>query len=214
MAPSFVMVNFRKVLAALPLALFCYLSGETVAQGVCDADGVEVVFKQQRGGAMELKDVKPKELLGKNFRDAEISLGQAGTHMASYVGGVMQVSSLDPNDFPDHGLSVGGFDRFERNIWEVEFPRGMYEFRNKKELMVEVIATVTGGRAVHVSGSGSTVSLAVDEGRIQETWWGGSNSLRRLQGDLYFYYADLLDLGMDGVHRATLDLCVNIRGHL
>jgi len=45
-------------------------------------------------------------------------------------------------------------------------------------------------------------------------WWGGSNSLRRLRGTVRFRYSDLHGLAQAGTHRAKVNVCIEVRGHV
>ena len=88
-----------------------------------------------------------------------------------------------------------------------------YVFDNRNDLDVEIIINVTGDEANHISGgSSSRVSLVVEEGNVSDSWYGRSNSLKRLRGRLDFRFTDIELLALAGIHRATLGVCVNIRG--
>lgn len=200
--------------AAFALALLLFTSAESWAQA-CDIDGVPVEFSRLRGGALVLQDVKAKEIVGKNRPDQSVNLAPAPQLTTNRVNGVLHVQGLDENDYPDGGFAAVGFDRKLANIWEANFPRGLYEFRRKSDLRVVLVISVPGGEAVHVTEGGtSTVALDVSEGMIHEGWWGGSSSLKRLQGNLEFTFSDMQKLARAGVHRANVNVCVNIRGHL
>jgi len=202
-----------KTLAGLlPAFLF---AGSIQAQGLCDADGVAVEFVSARGGAISLRQAKTKELVGKNVRAGTIELNFNGTLRTNFRGGVLRAQGLDVDDFPDLNISSNSFERAEQNAWEVNFPRGLYQFRNKNDLQVEMIINVMGGQASHVNqGNTSTVPLAVDIDNYHEVWWGNSNSLRRLRGSMNFTYSDFENISLSGEHRATVEVCVNIRGNL
>lgn len=164
---------------------------------------------------MLLQDVRTKELAGNNQSEQSRSLGTGPALTAVNRNGVLVAEGLDESDFPLDGLGLVRFDRKLPNIWEANFPRGLYEFRDKDDLRVEVILTVSSGEAVHViEGSVSSVTLDVQEGMLHDVWWGGSNSLKTLRGNLEFTFSDIQKLARAGVHRADLNVCVNIRGHL
>ena len=199
---------------AFALALLLFTSAESWAQA-CDIDGVPVEFSRLNGGALILQDVKTKEIAGKNRPDQSVGLSATPELTTNRVNGVLHVQGLDESDYPDGGFAAVGFDRKLANIWEANFPRGLYEFRRKSDLRVELIISVPGGEAVHVTeGGASTVTLDVSEGMIHEVWWGGSTSLRALRGNLEFSFSDMQKLARAGVHRANVNVCVNIRGHL
>lgn|GEM_PF-4339608 len=197
----------------LPLMLLSIHMPETLAQA-CDVDGVQVEFLRLRNDSLELKEVKAKEIVGRNIKDSALSLGRPAGFYANYEAGLVRVSGITSDDYPDLGLGLARIDRREPNVWEVNFPRGMYEFEKKNDLEIEMFITVEGGQASHIDkGPASTVALEVEPGKVHELWWGGTNSLRRLRGNLNFTFSNLTDLGAAGIHRAQLNVCVNVRGN-
>lgn len=198
----------------MSLAFFILLPRPVIAQGSCDVDGISVEFPAQRTGALVLQDAKVKDITGRNNQaDIEIAINSAGPQIGSISGGVVNVDTLAVSNFPGSGIPQAELDRTEQNAWEVNFPRGQFEFNNKSDLEVEIIVTVAGGQAAHINGN-SSVTITVDEGMIHDIWWGGTNSLRRLWGSLVFTYSDFQNLGLSGTYRAAINVCVNVRGHI
>ncbi|MBT8147519.1 MAG: hypothetical protein KJN90_11750 [Gammaproteobacteria bacterium] len=198
----------------VPLTLLSVHVPETLAQA-CDTDGVPIEFRRLRNDSLELKDVKTKEIVGRNIKDSALSLGRPTSIYTSYEAGLVRVAGISIDDYPDIGLNLTRIDRQEPNVWEVNFPRGLYEFRKKNDLEVEMFIRVEGGQAAHIDqGPVSTVALEVEPGKMHETWWGGTNSLRRLRGNLNFTFSNVTNLGVAGIHRARLNVCVNVRGNL
>ncbi len=210
-------ITVRKISKApvtVVLALLLFSSTRSSAQS-CDSDGVSVEFSRTRGGALSLQDVRTKELTGNNWQDQSVRLASAPELTARVSNAVLIARGLDESDYPLDEFVGVRFDRKLPNIWEVNFPRNLYEFQNKSDLRVEVILTVSAGKAVHVTEGGtSSVALDVQEGMIHEIWWGGSNSLKTVRGNLEFTFSDIQKLARAGIHRADLNVCVNIRGHL
>lgn len=208
-------VRARKVLVAMPLALFLIPFNNSYARLACGSDGLEVKFLQETAGSVEIvKSLSPEDIVGGNWRGVQKpALKSDRRHRANYRNGKLKVDSLDSLSAANYGFKFSGFNHLKRNAWEVEFPRGMYEFDRKEDLVIEVIVAVSKGQASHITDSGSSVSLVVEEGSVYESWWSGTNSLRMLRGDLMFSYSDFVALMADGVHRASLELCVNVRGN-
>ena len=196
-------------------ALLLFSPSVLNAQIACDNDNVEVEFTRLKGGVLTLNDVKTREITGANNADASIAVRNPGSLSSNYGGGVIYVDGLDAGNFPGSNILQSTIDRRANHIWEADFPKGLYEFRNKRDLRIEVFITVTDGQASHITaGHASAVTLDVDEEKVHEIWWNGSDSLRKVWGGLTFSYSDLRQLTMAGIHRANIDVCVNIRGYL
>jgi len=205
---------FVKASAAILLAFSLTFSSAAPAQELCPNDGVRVEFVQVRGGVMELRAAKTKDIFGKNLKD--VNMGAAGTHSTSVQNGKFTVNSLDLNNFPNLNINNNSFQRVDNNVWEANFPRGLYEFRNKNDLRIEVIATVSDGLAMMTEGNEfSAVSLDVDVGKIHEVWYGGKgNTLKIIRGGLNFRFSDFDQLRLAGFHQTNLNVCLKIEGYL
>ncbi len=202
----------HKAPAVLLLALLLLLlSSPSQAQIVCDNDGIAVEFKKN---VVELKDVKVKEITGDKHDDLEVMLANPGTQFGNVNAGVFTVNSLNISAFPDNGITFGEILRDEGNVWKAEYPKHMYDFADKNDLVLEFSVTVSGGEASHIFvGSASTVSMSIADAGIDAKFHGGNpKSLKQLQGDLDFRIYDLLNLTTAGIHRANVSLCVNVRG--
>ncbi len=199
--------------ASLLALLLLLLSSESYAQIVCDNDGIAVQFKKN---TIELKDVAVKEITGNKRDELEVALANPGTQFGNVNAGVFTVNSLNISAFPDNGISFGQIDRSERNIWVAKYPKNMYSFANKNDLVLEFQVTVSGGEASHIIvGPTSSVAMSIADAGIDAKFHGGkTKSLKQLQGDLDFRIYNLLNLTAAGIHRANVSLCVNVRGNV
>ena len=204
-----------KTSAALLLTcFFVVVSSAIQAQIVCDNDGIEVEF-DERNGVVELKEVKVKQIAGgNNDDDREVSLGGSALQTVNYSGGALTVNGLNVSAFPDNGIGSNSIFRSDRNVWTASYPKGMYEFANKNDLILEFEISVAGGQASHiVVGPSSSASVSIDSADIDAKFHGGNpKSLKQLRGDLNFVFTNLLQLTTAGTHRADVSLCVNVRG--
>lgn len=206
--------QLRKAPAGLLLALLLLLSPSTLwAQVVCDNDGIAVEFDDN---PIELRDVNVKEITGNKRDEVEVVLANPGVQFGNVNAGVFTVNSLSVSAFPDNGISFADIYRDEGRAWTAEYPKRMYEFADKNDLILEFSVTVNGGEASHVfGGAASTVSMSVSDAGIKAKFHGGKiKSLKKLEGDLDFRIFDLLNLTAAGVHRASISLCVNVRGNI
>lgn len=201
---------------AVALTLVLCLSGPGITQAqVCSVDGVQLEFSRLRGGALGLQAVKARELTGTKPARQAHPIQTTQNLTVDVVNGVLVVDDLDPVDEVGESLANVRFDRKLANIWEANFPRDLYEFHDRSDLQVEIIATVINGEAVHLGeGTVSSVKLRVHEGRFHVQWWNKGNSLKQLRGDLEFVYSNVQQLARSGEHRATINLCVNVKGYL
>ena len=200
--------------AVLLLALLLLLlSSQSHAQVVCDNDGIAVQFQNT---SIELDDVKVKEITGNRRDELEVAMANPGTQFGNVSAGVFTVNSLNVSAFPDNGITFGQVDRSERNIWVAKYPKNMYSFANKNDLVLEFQVTVSGGEASHIIvGPSSSVAMSIADAGIDAKFHGGKQkSLKQLQGDLDFRIYDLLNLTAAGIHRANVSLCVNVRGNI
>lgn len=204
--------KYHKAPAVFLLALLLLLlSIPTEAQIACDNDGIVVEFNKAQ---IELKDANVKEITGNNRDELELALPSPGVQSGNVNAGIFTVNSLNVSAFPDNGISFAQLDRTERNVWEANYPKRMYEFANRKDLVLEFSATVTGGESSHIIlGPSSSVSMSVADAGIKAKFHGGNpKSLKQLRGTLDFRVFDLLNLSAAGTHRADVSICVNVRG--
>jgi len=208
--------TLKKTPAINLLAFLFLIPTSAIAQVLCDNDGIQVDFRNEQAGVVTLNDARTREITGSRQSDRAESVSASGFQTTNFVFGKMLVDSLNAATYPDNGIPIAEIDRASNNAWEINFNRGDYEFNNRNDLDVEVTITVSGGQATHVfQGNSSTVSLEVEDANLNTRWYnGGSNSLRRLQGSVNFRFSDLQQLGFAGIHRATVDICVNIRGQI
>lgn len=204
-----------KTLAIYSLAfLLLLLPLDSFAQIACDNDGVAVVF-DTNGGVVELNDINVREITGNRSDDFDVSLGVAPTQVANYSTGSLRANGLPSSTtFPDNGVNTAQIDRAEKNIWKATYPKGMYEFNKKGDLIVEFEVTVMGGQASHIiAGPVSVVSMSIADAGIDAKWHGGKPvSLKELKGNLDFQLTGLAQSSLAGIHRADVSLCVNVRG--
>ena len=90
----------------------------------------------------------------------------------------------------------------------------MYVFEHRRDLDIDVAFSVRGNKSTAVSGAASSATFTVEQRNVTTQWWGNSNSLRRVRGMIRFNYSDLHGLGEAGTHRANIDVCMQVRGHL
>lgn len=199
------------------LLVICLLALPTQgwAQGWCTSDGIPISFDTRRG-AVELDDVKVKEVIGTKDDDFDVNLGASSVQPVNFSAGSLRVTTLSATAFPDNGVRTNQIDRSENRVWSTEYPKGMYEFANKNDLQVDIQISVISGQATHVTGgSASSVSVSVANAGVSPRWHGGkTNSLKSLEGDLNIHYWNLQLLTLEGIHRATIDVCVTIRGNI
>lgn len=204
----------RETLAATLLA-FCLLlvSLPALAQVSCDNDGIPVEWKLKKG-VLQLNDPRVRDITGDNDRDRASQLANPGLQYGQGSPGLVTVNGLGLGAFPDEGLSFREIEEVKRNIWTADYPRGMYEFANKNDLILEIEVTVIGGQASHVVvGPSSSVSMSVEDAGIKAKFYGGNpKSLKQLRGNLDFTVYDLFQLSTAGIHRADISICVNVRG--
>lgn len=209
-------VAHGKTPAAMLLA-FCLLllPVQSFAQISCDNDGVPIEWKLKKG-VVQLKDPKVRDVTGNNNDDRESLLANPGVQNGQGSPGLVTVNSLNLGNFPDEGLGFRTIEEEKKNVWTAEYPKGMYEFANKNDLILEIEVTVIGGQASHVIvGPTSTVSMSVEGAGIDAKFHGGNpKSLKQLRGDLDFAVYDLFQLSTAGIHRADINICVNVRGTL
>jgi hypothetical protein len=197
------------------LALLLILPASAIAQSLCNDDGIQVVFRNEQAGVVTLRDARTREITGSRNSNRSESVSTAGVQSTNFAAGKIRVDTLDSSAFPDNGIPLATIDRASNNAWEINFARGEFVFDDRSDLDVEVTIAVAGGEASHLfGGSNSTVSLAAEEGNLKTRWYNGTNSLRRLRGNVNFHFSNLQQLGFAGVHRATIDICVNIGGTL
>ncbi len=197
----------------LSALLLLLLTSTSHAQVVCDNDGIAVQFKNS---TIELNDVRVREITGNRGDELEVALANPGRQFGNTSAGVFTVNSLTISAFPDNGISFAQIDRSEGRIWEANYPKNMYSFADKKDLVLEFQASVSGGEASHIIvGPASSVAMSIDDAGIKAKFHGGKiKSLKQLQGDLDFRIYDLLNLTAAGIHRANVSLCVNVRGNI
>lgn len=203
-----------KTLAAMLLAFgLLVFPSPSLAQVSCDNDGIPVEWKLQRG-VVQLKDPRVRDITGNNNDDRATVLANPGVQNSLGSPGLVTVNSLSLGNFPDEGLGFREIEQEKRNVWSARYPRGMYEFANKNDLMLEIEVTVIGGQASHVVvGPTSSVSMSVEDAGIDAKFYGGNpKSLKTLRGDLDFAVYDLFQLSTAGIHRADISICVNVRG--
>jgi hypothetical protein len=208
--------NSNRASLVLYLALCCLYSSPSFAASLCNDDQVEIEFPLSKSGVLSLRDIRTKEIAGSNqARDAAVPLSSPGTLSGHVIEDRIVVSELRESAFPGLETLQPRIERKIQRAWEVEFPKGLYEFSSKNDLEFDVLIEVVGGAASGISSHrDSQVSLTVQSGQIHEIWWGGTNSLRRVWGDLVFNYTDVHQLNSSGVHRATITMCLSIRGYL
>lgn len=203
------------MLANISLALLLFSPISARAQFPCDNDGVEIVFLDEVTGSLRLREATAKEITRPTKNDLALEIGQSDRLIGQLVGQTIRTRTRGFSGIPSGFGGNMGFERFLPNAWEARFPQGMYEFRDKREIEVEVQVTVADRKASHfLNGESSTITLEVTEGRVQKSWYSGTNSLRALRGGLDFRFSDIQKLGAAGIHRATLSVCVSIRGNL
>lgn len=204
----------RKTLAAMLLAfgLFAF-PAQALAQISCDNDGIPIEWKLKKG-VVQLKDPRVRDITGNNNDDRASVLGNPGIQNGLGSPGLVTVNSLGLGAFPDEGLGFREIEEEKRNVWKAEYPKGMYEFANKNDLILEIEVTVIGGQASHiVVGPTSSVAVSVEDAGIDAKFYGGNpKSLKQLRGDLDFAVYNLFQLSTAGIHRADISICVNVRG--
>jgi hypothetical protein len=195
-------------------ALLAFSSTAT-AQLACNEDGVEIEFDDKRG-AIELRDVRVREVTGNNKDDRDVMLANPGVQTASFNSGALTVNTLALAAFPDEGIAYNNIVRDEGKAWRARYPKGLYEFADEADLELDIEISVQGNLASHVLlGNSSWAAMSVQDAGIDVKFYGGKNkSLKQLRGDLSFQIFDLLNLTAAGVHRADLTMCINIRGTL
>lgn len=193
-----------------------FYANTSAAQLACLNDGVTIDF-QDRGGSVNLRDVRVREITGNRRRNRSVELNGPGTLDGIAAPGSISINSLSQAAFPDEGIPGADFTRRSRRVWEARFPRGLYEFNNRGQLELDIEVTAIGGQAAHVSGgSNSIASVDVTSRGVQTQWYGGGSphSLRRLRGTLEFEYSDLEQLALSGTHRVRLSICVTVTGNI
>ncbi|NKB31727.1 MAG: hypothetical protein GKR91_01340 [Pseudomonadales bacterium] len=207
--------KYKKTPVKVVLAFFLLVIPSLAQAQVCDNDGIVVAF-DENNGAVELRDVRVREITGNRRNDIDVSIVGPGIQSANWTGSEYAVNGLSSSAFPDNGIGSSQVRRRERRVWEARFPRGMYEFNNRNNLNLELVVTVAGGQASHINGgAASVVTLAVADLGTNAQWYGGNpRSLRRLRGHLQFRYTDFMQLSMAGIHRADVSVCVNVRGNI
>lgn len=195
------------------LPLCCLMqAGPALAAPGC-VDDVPLVVRAERGGVIELKAASIRDVTGGNQSDVAVRRTHSGAIAGRTTNGRF-VAAMDADALAADILRAG-FRRVENWAWEANYPRNLYEFDRRQDLQVEAILTVAGNTAVATAGgSGSMVTLNADTYDIRPSWWGGSNDLRRLRGRVSFDYSNLDLLRQPGTHRATLNICINVKNHL
>ena len=155
-----------------------------------------------------------RDITGDNDDDRESQLANPGVQNGIGSPGLVTVNSLSMAAFPDEGLGFREFEDEKGNVWKAKYPKGMYEFADENDLIIELEVTVIGGQASHVVvGPTSSVSMSVEDTDIDAKFHGGNpKSLKELKGDLGFTVYDLFQLSTAGIHRADISICVNVRG--
>ncbi len=203
----------RSVLAAIAGTLLLTLAAPGFAQSACTND-VPVVFRDGSSDSVTLKAASVRNVTGSNNDDRSVRINGRGPLPSTARGGKLVVDSFDTDLFPASAVR-NGFNRNVGRFWEVNFPRDMYVFDRRSDLDVEVKISVSGEQSsALVDPSSSVATFQARQRDINTAWWGGSNSLRRLRGTVRFRYSDLHGLAQAGTHRAKVNVCIEVRGHV
>ncbi len=203
--------NQQRALAAYLILVCATLAGPGRAQPGCVND-VPLIIRNEKAGVVELKEASIRNITDSNQRDREVNLRTGRPSTGTRRGQL--VADLDAgNAAPDNVRQ--GFQRQSNQFWEANYPRGLYVFDQRQDLDIETTMTIQGNKATALGeSSGSEVTLNAVTRDIRTTWWGGTNSLRRLRGRVRFDYSDLSSLSEPGTHRATVNICVTVKNYL
>ena len=190
-----------------------FVSTPASAQLACDNDGIDIEFDEKRG-SVELKDARVREITGNNRDDRDVSLGNVNRQRANFSGGAYRVDTLSLAAFPDEGIGFASFERDEGKVWRARYPKDLYQFADKDDLVLEIDISVQSGVSTHVVlGNDSWAAMSVEDIGIDAKFHGGkTKSLKELRGDLNFRFFDLLNVSAAGIHRADISICINVRG--
>lgn len=203
----------QQLSAILSLTVLLLVPMPVFAQFLCDNDGIEIEFLGEVAGALQLREATARELNVRTPTDQSFAVGST-----ERLTGRLKGRNIRSSTAGFSGYQIGpitGFERALPNAWEAKFPMGRYEFRDKADIELQIMMTIADSQASHyTAGQDSTVTLEVEESRVQKYWYSGTNSLRVVRGSLELRVSELEKLGAAGIHRATLSVCVNVRGNL
>jgi len=207
---------FKHSGAALAAPVFFLMSLPllAVAQPSCPNDAV-VTFRDEVAGVVTLNNAQVRNVVrGGNNDDRSVRINLGGTQDGQVQGNRLVVDTIGLDEFPTEASAVRpGFNRTVGRFFEVNYSNGQYVFTDRADLDVEVTFTVLGDEASStLAGSLSRASFTPELRNLNVAWFGGSNSLRRLRGQVRFRYSDLQNLEQPGVHRANLTVCIEVNG--
>lgn len=200
---------------ALLGVLFLASPSAGFAQG-CSND-VPVVFRTGPSGSVELRDASVRDITGNNNDDRDVPTNISGPLNTTVVGGALTVDTMGADDFPDDAAALrAGFNRNVNRFWETNYPNdGDYDFANRGDLNLDITYTITNDQVAGTGGGNPSVAtITATTNRLRTNWYGGSNSLRRLRGDVRLRITDLDTLTQASLHRAQITVCIEVTGQI
>ncbi len=204
------------LIAVWPLALYSIIASAAQAQPGCVDDGAEFKFFHQQGGTIALNAVRVREITGNPTDDRAIAHGGSLQPLSGRVSGSAFVVDSQGSENFRSNLLQADFSRSTSRFWEAKYKRGVYTFRRKSDLKVDVLISPEQAQANHVdSGKASTAMLETTHEGLSIKWYSGKdNSLKSVKGAAQHTYSNLEGLNQSGEHQATIEVCVNIEGYI